>query len=85
MLAFDYGGEKAKDCLKIVRSTIITTAQLAEGRSLMTIVLLSAAGVPVLAQTNLSVSDWITAASGSANPATLPATNGAQFYRLSQP
>ncbi len=34
---------------------------------------------------NLNASNWTTAASGSANPATLPATNGAQFYRLSKP
>jgi hypothetical protein len=33
----------------------------------------------------LNVSNWTTTASGSANPATLPATNGAQFYRLSKP
>ncbi len=33
----------------------------------------------------LSVSNWTSAPSGSANPATLPATNGAQFYRLSKP
>jgi hypothetical protein len=35
--------------------------------------------------TNLSVSNWTTTLSGSANPATLPATNAAQFYRLSKP
>ena len=34
---------------------------------------------------NLSVSNWTSTASGSANPATLPATNAAQFYRLSKP
>jgi hypothetical protein len=34
---------------------------------------------------HLSASNWTTTASGSANPVTLPATNGTQFYRLSQP
>ena len=34
---------------------------------------------------SLNASNWITAPSGSANPATLPSTNGAQFYRLPQP
>jgi hypothetical protein len=34
---------------------------------------------------SLTASNWITPASGSANPATLPATNSAQFYRLHQP
>jgi hypothetical protein len=33
----------------------------------------------------LSVSNWTTTPGGSANPATLPATNGANFYRLYQP
>jgi hypothetical protein len=35
--------------------------------------------------TGLSASNWTTAASGGANPTTLPATNAAQFYRLSKP
>jgi len=35
--------------------------------------------------TDLSASNWNTAASGTENPATLPATNAAQFYRLSKP
>ena len=34
---------------------------------------------------HLSASNWSTTPSGSANPATLPATNGVQFYRLSKP
>ena len=34
---------------------------------------------------NLGVNNWTPTASGSANPAILPATNSAQFYRLSQP
>jgi hypothetical protein len=34
---------------------------------------------------DLSVSDWTNMASDSANPATLPATNAAQFYRLHRP
>ena len=32
--------------------------------------------------TNLGVSHWTPTASGSANPATLPATNGARFYQI---
>jgi hypothetical protein len=35
--------------------------------------------------TNLSLSNWTTTPSGTANPATLPATNRAKFYRLSKP
>jgi hypothetical protein len=34
---------------------------------------------------DLSLSHWTTTTSGSANPTTLPATNGAQFYRLYRP
>jgi hypothetical protein len=34
---------------------------------------------------NLNVNTWTNTPSGSVNPATLPATNGAQFYRLSKP
>ena len=35
--------------------------------------------------TNLSFQNWTPTPSGSANPATLPATNASQFYRLSKP
>ena len=35
--------------------------------------------------TNLSTSHWTPAPSGTTNPATVPATNSAQFYRLSKP
>ena len=35
--------------------------------------------------TNLSVNNWTPTASGSANPAILPATNATTFYRLSKP
>ncbi len=34
---------------------------------------------------NVSGSNWTAAPSGSANPTTLPATNGAQFFRLREP
>jgi hypothetical protein len=34
---------------------------------------------------NLNATNWTIAASGRRNPATLPATNEAQFYRLSKP
>jgi len=33
----------------------------------------------------LNLSNWTTTRSGSENPATLPATNDAQYYRLSKP
>jgi hypothetical protein len=35
--------------------------------------------------TNLNTPNWTPTTSGDANPATVPATNGAQFYRLYNP
>jgi hypothetical protein len=34
---------------------------------------------------SLGTSNWTTTASGSANPALVPATNAAQFFRLHRP